>query len=71
MQGVCPEYDAARARIQQLQRDLEGVVAEEQRALAGRGEAPGVTRKVRLVQLGEEALLEVGLPVTSEQRSSK
>ena len=59
LQGISLEYDAANARVEALQQALEEAVAEQQQKLTGCGEPAGVTKKVRLVQQGEEMLLEV------------
>ncbi len=58
-QGLSPEYDAAIARVEALQQALEEAVAAQQQQLAACGEPAAVTKKVRLVQQGEEMLLEV------------
>lgn len=58
-QGLCAEYDAARASLDALQAAAASALEGVREGLRGRGHAPAALRKVKLVEWKGEALVEV------------
>ncbi|KAL4436867.1 hypothetical protein ABPG75_004006 [Micractinium tetrahymenae] len=58
-QGLCAEYDAARASQEQLQAQVAGAVESIRQGLAGRGHGAAALKRVKLVDFRGQQLLEV------------
>lgn len=58
-QGLCAEYDAARARQEQLEEQAAGAVDGIRQGLAGQGLSATLLKRVRLVNFRGQQLLEI------------
>lgn len=59
LQGLCAEYDAVRARQEQLEEQAAGAVDGIRQGLAGQGLSAALLKRVRLVDFRGQQLLEV------------